>query len=161
TDRGGRRWGAGSTPRAGPWPLTTTARGPRSTPADSSGARAASPPRASPARTEPPGRASAPACPARSRPATRGRGSTAVTGRDAGGVFSQAGGQSVNNVARWNGSRWADVAGGLVDPFQPLVFALRALSEVEGPGLYAAGEFAPAGGVLVRNLARFDGSGWA
>jgi len=83
----------------------------------------------------------------------------------AGGDFSTAGGLSVNGVARWDGSSWAPLGTGMVGPF-PFpdlyrVHALLALDDGNGPALFAGGEFASAGGVTVKHVARWDGASWA
>jgi hypothetical protein len=71
----------------------------------------------------------------------------------AGGWFMHAGGVPVNKIARWDGTAWSSLNGG-IDGF---VLALGV-----GPGgvLYAGGGFATAGGVAASNIARWDGAQW-
>lgn len=57
-----------------------------------------------------------------------------------------------NRVARWDGTQWSAVGGGLDAPAQ----ALR----VVAGHLYAAGAFTLAGGVPAKHVARWDGSNW-
>lgn len=68
-------------------------------------------------------------------------------------------------LARWDGSTWHDVAGGLYngDLGQLGVDALLEGPRVDGApgrGLYVGGFFRRAGGVVVRNLAMWDGAAW-
>ena len=69
-----------------------------------------------------------------------------------GGYFNLAGGNTVNNIAVWDGSNWSPLGSGL--SHEPL-----ALSEYRGE-LYAAGFFDTAGGVPVRYIAKWNGSQW-
>jgi hypothetical protein len=65
-----------------------------------------------------------------------------------------AGGQSVGNIARWEGTAWqADgVGAGLSD-------AVTCLAVYEY-ALYAGGSFTAAGGVPAARIARWDGTAW-
>jgi hypothetical protein len=82
----------------------------------------------------------------------------------AGGQFASAGGVVVNNVARWDGEGFTALAGGLKQsPLfggLPEVRALTVYDDGSGPALYAGGYFSLAGGLAVRNVARWDGSSW-
>jgi len=71
----------------------------------------------------------------------------------AGGMFSTAGGSGAANIARWDGSSWRDVGGGMNGE-------VRALSSFSGE-LYAGGSFSSAGGVPVNNIARWNGRSWS
>ncbi len=71
----------------------------------------------------------------------------------AGGAFATAGGVTVNNVARWNGSSWSAFGSGIAGG----VWALHALPNGD---LVAGGAFATAGGVAAANVARWNGSSW-
>ena len=79
----------------------------------------------------------------------------------AGGSFTRAGGEVVDKVARWNGSRWAAVG----DPNELPVIDPRwdgpvsALVEYQGQ-LYAGGSFNNIGRTDATNVARWDGSQW-
>jgi trimeric autotransporter adhesin len=75
----------------------------------------------------------------------------------AGGYFAKAGGQSASNVARWNGSAWSALAGGVADE----VYTLATFADDQGSGLYAGGYFLSAGGAPAAGLARWDGQEWA
>lgn len=73
----------------------------------------------------------------------------------AGGSFSTLMGQTVNRLARWNGSIWRDVGGGVGGPNDPSVRSLRVHDDGSGPALYVGGIFTYAGGDVVPNLARW------
>jgi len=66
-----------------------------------------------------------------------------------------------NSIARYDGTTWSGVAGGVDD----LVLSLSGIHE-HGPGpgaeqLYVGGEFAHAGGLSANRVARFDGVAWS
>jgi hypothetical protein len=67
----------------------------------------------------------------------------------AGGFFPTAGGQSANNIARWNGSTWQSLGNGL----DPGVFAIISYNGE----LIAGGQFFSGG---TNYLARWDGTTW-
>lgn len=69
------------------------------------------------------------------------------------GLFTNAGPDSMANVARWNGSRWAAVPG---FPANLPVDVLHA----SGGNLYAGGTFGSIGATTVNGIARWDGTGW-
>lgn len=70
----------------------------------------------------------------------------------AAGNFDSAGGVPASNIARWDGSSWQALGGGLDGP-------VRALFIYNGD-LIAGGEFANADGALAEGVARWDGSEW-
>jgi hypothetical protein len=72
------------------------------------------------------------------------------------GTFGTAGGTSVGNIARWNGSSWSSLANGVVGT----VYALTVLDLGAGPALYAGGTFGISGQV-VANIAKWNGSTWS
>jgi hypothetical protein len=74
----------------------------------------------------------------------------------AGGLFRYAGTLEVDNVARWDGSQWYSLAGGINGGPYPMVSAVIS----DGSSIYAAGSFRSAGGLNITNLARWDGSQW-
>ena len=81
-----------------------------------------------------------------------------------GGGFSTAGGVAVSNLARWDGSAWSDVGGGVVGLFGGSVTALEVFDD-DGAGpnlpeLYIGGVFYSVGtGALpALNAARWDGT---
>jgi len=79
----------------------------------------------------------------------------------AGGNFLTAGGVTSNSVAKWDGTRWSPLGGGMAGGhpfFGPYVFALVSFDDVTVPelnGLYAGGWFSAAGGVPADNIAKW------
>ncbi|MBI5363513.1 MAG: hypothetical protein HZA53_10075 [Planctomycetes bacterium] len=73
------------------------------------------------------------------------------------GPFSSAGGAPSANLARWNGTSWSAVGGGL----DSYAYALAAQDDGTGKALYAGGTFAHAGGVVASDLARWNGTSWS
>jgi hypothetical protein len=78
----------------------------------------------------------------------------------AGGWFDVAGGVSVSRLAKWNGSEWSDVGGGVGEPGAQ-VDALAVFDDGRGPALYVAGDFQSAGGISASQIARWDGHQWS
>jgi hypothetical protein len=81
----------------------------------------------------------------------------------AAGAFLACGDLTVNNIVRWNGQRWDGLGAG-IEPVaaqpNPQVFATAVYNDGSGTKLYAAGTFASAGGVPLRNIARWTGTQW-
>lgn len=78
----------------------------------------------------------------------------------AGGDFTSVAGVALNNVARWNGAGWSDLAGGVVNSWgDGWVRALRPADLGQGSELWVGGWFAAAGPSYASNLARWDGCG--
>ncbi|MFI4915808.1 MAG: GC-type dockerin domain-anchored protein [Phycisphaerales bacterium JB060] len=78
------------------------------------------------------------------------------------GSFSHAGDTPVGRIARWDGSQWSDLAGGVTSDTPVVqVNAMAIYDDGSGPALYAAGAFSQAGGVPASNIARWDGRGWS
>jgi hypothetical protein len=77
----------------------------------------------------------------------------------AAGSFTRAGIVPVNNIARWDGSTWSDVSGGLA--LGTVVNALAVYDDGSGPALYAGGHFYVAGGLPVNGIAKWDGATWS
>lgn len=79
-----------------------------------------------------------------------------------GGSFRWAGGRRVNHLARWDGVRWQGFPGdsgmGLGGGFEAV-----SVSEIEvfDGDLVVAGRFESAGGLPVRNIARYGAQGWS
>jgi hypothetical protein len=73
-----------------------------------------------------------------------------------GGEFVTAGGVTVNNIARWDGSALSAVGNG----FNGSVRALMAYDDGSGPALYAGGEFSAVDGQPVGYAARWNGTTW-
>lgn len=69
-----------------------------------------------------------------------------------GGYFSSVGGQSANNIARWDGSHWYPLGTGL----DGAVYTIA----VSGNNVYVGGIFTHAGGQVANRIARWDGSQW-
>jgi trimeric autotransporter adhesin len=71
-----------------------------------------------------------------------------------GGYFSSAGGVTVNNIARWNGTAWSAYGGGLIDG------QVRGLARMTDGSLVATGDFSQIGGMTLNRIARWNGSAW-
>lgn len=71
----------------------------------------------------------------------------------AGGDFSRIGGISADNIAKWNGSAWSRLGGGMSDE----VRVLAAL----GGNVYAGGYFQSAGKVDANFIAKWNGTNWS
>jgi hypothetical protein len=80
-----------------------------------------------------------------------------------GGLFRTAGAVVANDIAKWNGSSWSSLAGGMTgNPSYPnLVLAMCVFDDGGGPALYAGGHFIAAGGVAANNIAKWNGSSWS
>jgi hypothetical protein len=75
-----------------------------------------------------------------------------------GGQFRQAGGVTVNHVARWDGSEWWPLTGSAGTGLDvPSVWDLT----VFGGALIVAGGFGQAGGIAANGIARWTGSAWS
>lgn len=72
----------------------------------------------------------------------------------AGGNFTNAGGVTVNYIAKWDGSKWSSLGKGL-DGF------VKALAVDESGNIYAGGCFKKAGDITVNGLAKWDGNKWS
>ncbi|HUI28820.1 MAG TPA: hypothetical protein VLX91_01295, partial [Candidatus Acidoferrales bacterium] len=70
-----------------------------------------------------------------------------------GGSFTTAGGGSVSDIARWDGSSWHALGSGVDN----VVYALG----VSGGYLYAGGSFTHAGGDTAHNIASWNGTNWS
>jgi hypothetical protein len=81
-----------------------------------------------------------------------------VGGAYVGGLFDQAGPLPVAGIARWTGTSWDAMGGGVgARESHGQVCALQEL----GPHLYVGGRFDTAGGMDAANIARWDGAGWS
>src|SRR5690606_37775835 len=76
--------------------------------------------------------------------------------------FQFAGGVPANALARWDGTSWSVVGGGIGAPpgRSPTVRAMAVYDDGRGPALYVAGTFNSAGGKECWNIARWDGVEW-
>jgi hypothetical protein len=78
----------------------------------------------------------------------------------AGGEFKKAGLVLANRIAKWNGLSWSALGSGISGA------RVRTLAAVNkgspgGPALYVGGTFLSAGGVQVKNIARWNGATWS
>jgi len=73
-----------------------------------------------------------------------------------GGDFTSAGGITLNHIARWDGTTWHSLAGGMSGTEFPSVSALTVYRGL----LIAGGNFALAGGEPANNIALWDGTHW-
>jgi hypothetical protein len=85
----------------------------------------------------------------------------AVSGSNlyAGGIFTVAGGNPANYIAKWDGNNWSALGSGMDDLGHPPAY-VTSLAVMDGD-LYAGGGFTTAGGVFVRCVARWNGSSWS
>ncbi len=75
----------------------------------------------------------------------------------AGGLFTTAGGTTVNYISKWNGSNWSALGTGLSSAAN----ALAVYDDGSGPALFVGGGFTTAGGITVNRLAKWNGSTWS
>ncbi|HVM97275.1 MAG TPA: hypothetical protein VMT89_12855, partial [Candidatus Acidoferrales bacterium] len=69
------------------------------------------------------------------------------------GEFSKAGGITVSNIAKWDGSSWSALGSGVDgDAFGTAVM---------GTDLYVTGRFTNAGGITSRAIAKWNGTSWS
>lgn len=68
------------------------------------------------------------------------------------GNFAKAGGQTVNGIARWDGSAWSAFGEG----FNGTVYGTGVFNGV----LYAGGSFSASGNTALGNIARWNGTAW-
>jgi len=80
----------------------------------------------------------------------------------AAGDFTSIGGVQVRDIARWNGTQWTALGGGLTGggTFNEGA-ALAVYNDGSGEALYVGGRFLQAGGVNANHIARWDGSSWS
>lgn len=71
------------------------------------------------------------------------------------GIFTNAGGVSATNIAKWDGSSWSAVAS-----IQGTVQQI-ACAEVFNDELYIGGNFSGINNIPVNRLAKFDGTSWS
>ncbi len=75
----------------------------------------------------------------------------------AGGYFDNAGGVTVNRIARWDGAGWSALNGGIGGVPSPFIYGLAVHDDGAGPALYAGGDFATIGGLSTRSIAKWNG----
>jgi hypothetical protein len=73
----------------------------------------------------------------------------------AAGTFTTAGGLPANQIAKWDGTTWSGVGGGVVG--NGTVLALTTM----GDSLFAGGTFTNMGGVPANRIAKWDGTIWS
>lgn len=73
-----------------------------------------------------------------------------------GGLITTVGEAKSKGIAKWDGSHWRDLAGGVSGP-TPVVYAVA----FRGSDVYVGGYFTNAGGVPARSLARWNGTSWS
>jgi hypothetical protein len=78
-----------------------------------------------------------------------------------GGLFSRVGGTgpggiAANRIARWDGTAWSGVGGGI----NATVWSLAVFDDGSGPKLHAGGSFTTADGLPADRIARWNGSVW-
>ena len=78
-----------------------------------------------------------------------------------GGTFVQAGGAPAVGLARWDGSSWTTLGGGLSNPQFLDTTPVWDTLLLDNEDLIVSGFFAYAGGVTVNGMARWDGSAWS
>jgi len=79
-----------------------------------------------------------------------------------GGAFRRAGQVDVKNIARWDGLKWNDVAGGIFIPSSNtnnLYGSVQAILP-EGSTFIVGGVFSRAGNVVATNIVRWNGTAW-
>ncbi|MBL8863185.1 MAG: hypothetical protein JNK02_14410 [Planctomycetes bacterium] len=80
----------------------------------------------------------------------------------AGGRFTTLAGVNAPRIARWDGSAWASVGGGMAGSGGTVsVLALERYDAGGGQQLYAFGNFATSGGLATNGFARWNGSAWS
>jgi hypothetical protein len=78
----------------------------------------------------------------------------------AAGRIGASRGVQLNNVAKWDGSQWSALGGGIPLSAVESIWALEVFDDGSGPALYVGGIFSSAGGNPANGLAKWDGSGW-
>lgn len=70
-----------------------------------------------------------------------------------GGTFAVAGSSAIRNIARWNGSAWSALGGGVDNGVAAIA--------ISGSDVYVGGLFLNAGGTPANRVAKWDGSAWS
>lgn len=76
------------------------------------------------------------------------------------GRFEAIGGVASSGVAVWNGEAFEGFGSGVQQNDSPFVRAVEWFDDGTGPAMYLGGEFSVVGGVMVLNIARWNGSAW-
>lgn len=69
------------------------------------------------------------------------------------GNFAKAGGQTVNGIAKWNGSNWVGMGAG----FDNTVYSIAVFNDE----IIVGGSFTESNGTVLNRIAKWDGSAWA
>jgi hypothetical protein len=77
-----------------------------------------------------------------------------------GGAITQAGGISVNALAKWNGTNWSSLGAGTGNGLNGTL-AVNALAVTSTGDLYAGGNFSRAGGRVSNRIAKWNGTAWS
>ena len=75
-----------------------------------------------------------------------------------GGSFTRAGEATSRGIARWDGTGWASLAGGIA---AGIVKGFAIFDDGAGSALFAAGSFEEIGGVAADGLAKWNGTSWS
>ena len=78
----------------------------------------------------------------------------------AGGFFSSAAGERVNNIARWDGVEWTGLGEGVTGSPNTNPACIYTLATLPNGNIIAGGEFIQAGNAPAPNIARWDGTQW-
>ena len=78
------------------------------------------------------------------------------------GAFYKCGGKNITSIAKWNGTEWFEVGGGLTDTsdFGFSQWATVKDMEVFNNELYIIGSFRTAGNINTKGIAKWDGQTW-
>jgi hypothetical protein len=75
----------------------------------------------------------------------------------AGGSFTSTGGVTARRIARWDGSTWTPLGGGM----NGWVLAMTVFDDGDGPALFVGGAFTMAGNTEAEYIAKWDGANWS
>lgn len=80
-----------------------------------------------------------------------------------GGRFTSVDGVGASRIARWNGTSWSDVGGGVAGTgVATSIMTMVTFDDGTGPALYVGGQsFTSAGGVPALRVAKWDGTQWS
>src|SRR5438270_499147 len=78
-----------------------------------------------------------------------------------GGSFFIAGNVLATNIAKWDGTTWSALGSGTEYTDDRGFFRVVNALAVSGSNLYAGGLFTTAGGIVVSNIAKWNGSSWS
>jgi len=82
----------------------------------------------------------------------------------AGGWFTTAGGMTIKGIARWDGTSWSALGGGLYSASGdggPVVGVMAVFDDGSGPALFVGGGFYGGGLVASHGIIKWDGSNWS